>query len=81
MEKDIKILHIIDKVLASPSDTLSFSMGLYGAANVPANKGDYLEMYLYVGYDGDISRYVSDNSGWYNYFDITEIGGRNFPRV
>ncbi|NQD51309.1 hypothetical protein HP440_12420, partial [Bacillus altitudinis] len=33
----------------SPSDTLSFSLGLYGAANVPANKGDYLEMYLYVG--------------------------------
>ncbi|MBR0604248.1 hypothetical protein [Bacillus safensis] len=65
----------------SPSDTLSLSTGIYGAANVPANKGDYLEIYMYAGYDGDVSRYVSENSGWFNYFDITELGGRNFPRV
>ncbi|OLP64055.1 hypothetical protein BACPU_28020 [Bacillus pumilus] len=66
---------------ASPSDTLSLSFGLYGTANVPANKGDYIEIYMYVGYDGETSRYISDNPGWYNYFDIMEMGGRNFPRV
>ncbi|MEC0724651.1 hypothetical protein P8852_07825 [Bacillus spizizenii] len=65
---------------ASPSDTTDFNVGVYGAATVPADKGDYIEMYLYVGYDGNTSRYISDNSGWYNYFDITEIGGRNYPR-
>ena len=65
----------------SPSDTGILNMGLYGAANVPANKGDYLEIYIYVNYEGDVSRYVSDKSGWFNYFDIMEIGGRNFPRV
>lgn len=65
---------------ASPSDTTDFNVGVYGAATVPADAGDYIEMYLYVGYDGDTSRYISDSSGWYNYFDITEIGGRNYPR-
>ncbi|MEC1599865.1 hypothetical protein P9D60_20715, partial [Bacillus spizizenii] len=65
---------------ASPSDTTDFNVGVYGAATVPADKGDYIEMYLYVGYDGNTSRYISDNSGWYNYFDITEISGRNYPR-
>ncbi|KRV44035.1 hypothetical protein [Bacillus sp. TH007] len=65
----------------SPSDTGILNMGLYGAANVPANKGDYLEIYIYVNYEGDVSRYVSDKSGWFNYFDITELGGRNFPIV
>ncbi|MFS0657060.1 hypothetical protein [Bacillus sp. 179-C3.3 HS] len=66
---------------ANPSDNLNLSLGIYGAANVPAEKGDYLEIYLYVGYDGDVSRYISDNSGWYNYFDIMQIGGRSFPRL
>lgn len=65
----------------SPSDTGILNMGLYGAANVPANKGDYLEIYIYVNYEGDVNRYVSDKSGWFNYFDITELGGRNFPIV
>ncbi|MGE6629820.1 hypothetical protein [Bacillus sp. NPDC077027] len=64
---------------ASPAET-EFNVGVYGTATVPANQGDYLEIYLYVGYAGDVSRYVTDNKGWYNYFDITEIGGRNFPR-
>ncbi len=65
---------------ANPSDTTQFNVGVYGAATVPANAGDYIEIYLYVGYDGDVQRYITDNSGWYNYFDITEIGGRNYPR-
>lgn len=65
----------------SPSDTGILNMGLYGAAKVPANKGDYLEIYIYVNYEGDVNRYVSDKSGWFNYFDITELGGRNFPIV
>ncbi|MEC1270499.1 pyocin knob domain-containing protein [Bacillus vallismortis] len=65
---------------ANPSDTTQFNVGVYGAATVPANAGDYIEIYLYVGYDGDVQRYITDNSGWYNYFDITEMGGRNYPR-
>nr|WP_281733654.1 hypothetical protein [Bacillus safensis] len=66
---------------ATPSETAKLDIGLYGAANVPANKGDYIEIYMYIGYAGNSDRYISDNSGWYNYFDITELGGRNFPRV
>ncbi|MEC1665493.1 terminase [Bacillus halotolerans] len=66
---------------ANPSDTTQFNVGVYGAATVPANAGDYIEIYLYVGYDGDVQRYITDKSGWYNYFDITEMGGRNYPRV
>ncbi|OTQ89564.1 terminase [Bacillus subtilis subsp. subtilis] len=66
---------------ANPSDTTQFNVGVYGAATVPANAGDYIEIYLYVGYDGDVQRYITDNSGWYNYFDITEMGGRNYPRL
>ncbi|WP_411801566.1 terminase [Bacillus atrophaeus] len=65
---------------ASPSDSSQFNVGVYGAATVPADTGDYIEIYLYVGYDGDVPRYITDNSGWYNYFDVTEIGGRNYPR-
>lgn len=65
---------------ANPSDSTQFNVGVYGAATVPANAGDYIEIYLYVGYDGDVQRYITDNSGWYNYFDITEMGGRNYPR-
>ncbi|MCY7878956.1 terminase [Bacillus spizizenii] len=61
------------------SDTTEINVGLYGAATVPANKGDYIEIYLYVGYSGDTTRYTTESSGWYNYFDITEIGGRNYP--
>ncbi|MGY5386845.1 pyocin knob domain-containing protein [Bacillus spizizenii] len=64
---------------ADPSDTTDVNIGLYGAATVPANKGDYIEIYLYVGYHGDTTRNITDNPGWYNYFDITEIGGRNYP--
>lgn len=66
---------------ANPSDSTQFNVGVYGAATVPANAGDYIEIYLYVGYDGDVQRYITDNSGWYNYFDITEMGGRNYPRL
>ncbi|MBU4617890.1 hypothetical protein [Bacillus sp. GG161] len=66
---------------ATPSESAKLDIGLYGAANVPANKGDYIEIYMYIGYAGNSDRYISDNSGWYNYFDITELGGRNFPRV
>lgn len=63
------------------SDTTEINVGLYGAATVPANQGDYIEIYLYVGYNGGTTRYTTESSGWYNYFDITEIGGRNYPRV
>ncbi|WP_254610352.1 hypothetical protein [Bacillus tequilensis] len=66
---------------ASPSDTTDFNVGVYGAATIPANAGDYIEIYLYVGYDGDVQRYITDKAGWYNYFDITEMGGRNYPRL
>ncbi|WP_369877695.1 terminase [Bacillus subtilis] len=66
---------------ADPSDTTDINIGLYGAATVPANKGDYIEIYLYVGYNGDTTRNITDNPGWYNYFDITEIGGRNYPML
>lgn len=63
------------------SDTTEINVGLYGAATVPANQGDYIEIYLYVGYNGGTTRYTTESSGWYNYFDITEIGGRNYPRT
>lgn len=66
---------------ATPSESAKLDIGLYGAVNVPANKGDYIEIYMYIGYAGNSDHYISDNSGWYNYFDITELGGRNFPRV
>ncbi|MCY8600237.1 terminase [Bacillus spizizenii] len=64
-----------------PSDSKQFNIGIYGAATVPANAGDYIEIYLYVGYDGDVQRYITDSSGWYNYFDIAELGGQNFPTL
>uniref|UniRef100_UPI00403F1EA6 terminase n=1 Tax=Bacillus sp. FSL K6-1003 TaxID=2954675 RepID=UPI00403F1EA6 len=64
---------------SSPEDNTNINIGLYGAATVSVNKGDYIEIYLYVGYNGQTQRYITDSLGWYNYFDITEIGGQNYP--
>lgn len=64
---------------SNPEDNTNINIGIYGAATVSVNKGDYIEIYLYVGYNGQTQRYITDSLGWYNYFDITEIGGRNYP--
>ncbi|WP_433961231.1 pyocin knob domain-containing protein [Bacillus halotolerans] len=64
---------------SNPEDNTNINIGIYGAATVSVNKGDYIEIYLYVGYNGQTQRYITDSLGWYNYFDITEIGGQNYP--
>ncbi|PSA96449.1 terminase [Bacillus atrophaeus] len=62
-----------------PSTSKDFGVGVYGAGTLSLKKGDYLEIYMYVGYD-DITRYVSDKSEAYNYFEILEMGGID-PRM
>ncbi|MCY8974581.1 terminase [Bacillus atrophaeus] len=47
-----------------------------GGVTVPLKKGDYVELYIYCGYSGDVTRYIGDKNGQYNYFDIAEIGGK-----
>ncbi|MEC1262557.1 hypothetical protein P9D34_19455 [Bacillus swezeyi] len=59
-----------------PSTSKEFGVGVYGSGTVPMKKGDYLEMYMYVGYD-DVTRYISDRNEAYNYFEIRETGGVN----
>ncbi|MEC3840772.1 pyocin knob domain-containing protein [Bacillus amyloliquefaciens] len=58
-------------------------VSLNGNATVPMNKGDYLEIYCYCNYGGDMSlkRGVADQKGMFNFFDIQEIGGLNYPRI
>ncbi|WP_412055560.1 terminase [Bacillus inaquosorum] len=57
------------------------NLGLNGNVTVPMNKGDYIEIYCYCNYQGDDRRGVSDYNGVYNYLDIQELGGLNYPTV
>ncbi|WP_047475405.1 terminase [Bacillus siamensis] len=59
------------------------NVGLNGTATVPMNKGDYVEIFCYCNYGGDetIKRGITDKNGVYNFFDIQEIGGLNYPDV
>lgn len=57
-----------------PTTSKEFGVGVYGTGTVPMKKGDYLEIYMYVGYD-DETRYISGRNEAYNYLDIVEMGG------
>ncbi|MCY8750944.1 terminase [Bacillus inaquosorum] len=57
------------------------NLGLNGNVTVPMNKGDYIEIYCYCNYQGDDRRGVFDYNGVYNYLDIQELGGLNYPTV
>ncbi|WP_419901019.1 terminase [Bacillus sp. T17B1] len=63
------------------NDTSEFNATVTGSVTVPLNAGDYIEIYVYVGYSGSATRYVQDRDGIINYFDIIELGGHNYPRV
>ncbi|AME05612.1 terminase [Bacillus siamensis] len=65
------------------NSSTEMNVSLNGNATVPMNKGDYLEIYCYCNYGGDMSlkRGVADQKGMFNFFDIQEIGGLNYPRV
>lgn len=58
------------------------NLGLNGNATVPMNKGDYVEIWCYCNYGGDetLKRAVDDKNGVFNFFDIQELGGLNYPR-
>ncbi|TYS25028.1 terminase [Bacillus subtilis] len=56
-------------------------LGLNGNVTVPMNKGDYIEIYCYCNYNGDDRRGVSDYNEAYNFIDIQELGGLNYPTV
>lgn len=56
-------------------------LGLNGNVTVPMNKGDYIEIYCYCNYSGDDRRGVSDYNEAYNYIDIQELGGLNYPTI
>ncbi|MBV7319728.1 MULTISPECIES: terminase [Bacillus] len=60
-------------------DSKEFYATVTGSATVPLNAGDYVEIYVYVGYTGTASRYIFDNPNSKNYFDILELGGQIFP--
>lgn len=50
-----------------------FNQGHYASGvTVPLEVGDYIEIFIFVGAGQDLT--ISDNSGWYNYFDIYRIG-------
>ncbi|TAH82614.1 terminase [Bacillus subtilis] len=57
------------------------NLDLNGNVTVPMNKGDYIEIYCYCNYSGDDRRGVSDYNEAYNYIDIQELGGLNYPTV
>ncbi|MCC9023711.1 pyocin knob domain-containing protein [Bacillus nakamurai] len=65
------------------NSTTEMYVSLNGNATVPMNKGDYLEIWCYCNYGGDesLKRGVADQKGMFNFFDIQEIGGLNYPRV
>lgn len=64
------------------SDSKEFYVTVTGSVAVSLNAGDYVEIYVYVGYTGTETRYiVDDTSVSKNYFDILELGGRNFPTL
>lgn len=56
-------------------------LGLNGYVTVPMNKGDYIEIYCYCNYGGSDRRGVSDYNEAYNFINIQEIGGLNYPTV
>ncbi|OIR62891.1 terminase [Bacillus sp. FMQ74] len=56
-------------------------LGLNGNVTVPMNKGDYIEIYCYCNYSGDDRRGVSDYNEAYNFLDIQELGGLNYPII
>ncbi len=55
-----------------------FFINVNGSALVPMKKGDYIEIKMYVGYDGTKQRAISDHHQKYNYLDIKEISGLHF---
>ncbi|MCI4170469.1 hypothetical protein MMJ17_20790, partial [Bacillus spizizenii] len=57
------------------------NLDLNGNVTVPINKGDYIEIYCYCNYHGTDRRCVSDYNEVYNYIDIQELGGLNYPTV
>ncbi|MCY8363338.1 hypothetical protein MOC90_12475, partial [Bacillus spizizenii] len=57
------------------------NLDLNGNVTVPMNKGDYIEIYCYCNYHGTDRRGVSDYNEVYNYIDIQELGGLNYPTV
>lgn len=63
------------------TDSNEFNATLTGTVTVPLDAGDYAEIYAYIGYNGTVTRYVKDADGRKNYFDILEIGGKNYPTV
>lgn len=63
------------------TDANEFNATLTGTVTVPLDAGDYAEIYAYIGYNGPVTRYVKDSDGRKNYFDILEIGGKNYPTV
>nr|WP_252686132.1 terminase [Bacillus vallismortis] len=60
------------------NDTNEFNATITGSVTVPLNAGDYVEIYVYVGYTGTAARYIADKPITFNYFDILELGGRNY---
>ncbi|PJY98997.1 hypothetical protein CPT06_20710 [Bacillus vallismortis] len=60
------------------NDTNEFNATVTGSVTVPLNAGDYVEIYVYVGYTGTAARYIADKPITFNYFDILELGGRNY---
>ena len=40
-----------------------FNATVTGSVTVPLDAGDYVEIYVYVGYSGDVTRYVTDSNG------------------
>lgn len=59
-------------------DLNEFNVILIGIVIVLFDVGDYVEIYVYIGYNGIVICYVKDVDGWKNYFDILEIGGKNY---
>ncbi|MGR6061472.1 hypothetical protein ACUWE4_01285 [Bacillus velezensis] len=59
------------------------NLGLNGTAAIPMNKGDYVEIFCYCNYGGDetVKRGITDKNDVYNFFDIQEVGGLNYPNV
>ncbi|UIN45055.1 hypothetical protein M8181_14990 [Bacillus licheniformis] len=71
-------------IIPSPkdnSDSTEFHATVTGTVNVPLDEGDYIEIYVYAGYSGSKTRYIMDSNGVLNYFDILELGGRNYRNI
>ncbi|MGO5676415.1 terminase [Bacillus subtilis] len=71
-------------IIPSPkdnSDSIEFHATVTGTVTVPLDEGDYIEIYVYAGYSGSKTRYIMDSNGVLNYFDILELGGRNYRNI